>query len=105
MLILCIVLCWVLFREEEKNSALVYSNGELIQTIDLTQDAEYRIDYGDAWNILTVRDHMIHVSCASCASQDCVNDRKRNCGAPIVCLPNRLVIKFADDEALDALLN
>ncbi len=105
LFLLCLVLSLsLLLGGEEKNTALVYSDGVLVRTIDLTQDAEYRIDFGEEWNILTVKDGKISVSSASCDSQDCVMQGENNHGAPIVCLPNHLVIEFSDTAALDAVL-
>ncbi len=103
--LICVALSLLFFLGgEEKNTALVYSDGELIQTIELTQDAEYRIDFGEEWNILTVKNGKISVSSASCSTQDCVHFGESNHGAPIVCLPNRLVIEFAQKDSLDAVL-
>ena len=102
---LCIILNIVFFvGNEQKNTALVYSDGLLVKTIDLQQDAEYRIDFGDEWNVLTVKNGKISVISSSCASHDCIRQGKHNSGAPIVCLPNRLVIEFSDRENLDAVL-
>ena len=43
---LCIVLSLIFFLpSDKKNTALVYSDGKLVQTIDLTQDAEYQIEF------------------------------------------------------------
>ena len=101
---LCIALTLFFFLpSDEKNTALVYSDGTLVQTIDLTQDAEYRIDFENGWNILSVKNGKISVATSSCSTQDCVRHGASNNGAPIVCLPNRLVIEFADQN-LDAVL-
>lgn len=84
--------------------AEVYSDGRLVQTIDLSVDGEYRVAWGSVWNTLTVRKGKIGVSAASCASQDCVRCGFHNHGAPIVCLPNRLVISFVEKSEIDALI-
>lgn len=102
--VVCIVLSVFFFTGNEKNTALVYSDGVLVHSVDLTQDAEYRIEFGEEWNILTVKNGKISVSSASCSSQDCVRHGQSNHGAPIVCLPNRLVIEFAERNGLDAVL-
>ncbi|MBE6984087.1 MAG: NusG domain II-containing protein [Ruminococcaceae bacterium] len=102
--LICSILNLLLFYGgEENNTALVYSDGTLVERIDLTQDADYRIDFGKEWNILSVKNGKISVSSASCATQDCVRHGQSNHGAPIVCLPNRLVIEFEDTQ-LDAFL-
>ena len=87
---------WLLGGKAE-TTAEVYSDGALVQTIDLAVDGEYRIESGGGWNILTV-------SSASCPTQDCVHHAAADHGAPIVCLPNRLVVQFSTPSELDALL-
>lgn len=100
----CVLTAVFFFGGEEKTVALVYSDGKLVQTIDLTKDGQYRIEYGQEWNVLTVEDGKIRVSAASCENDDCIHCGARNHGAPIVCLPNRLVIEFSDGSSLDAVI-
>lgn len=103
--LICTVLSAVIFLgAESAATAVVYSDGEAVRSIDLSVDGEYRIDCGESWNILTVRDGKISVTAASCASQDCVHHAPADSGAPIVCLPNRLVIRFTDGTTLDAMI-
>ena len=103
--VLCIVLTLLFFcTGKAEDRALVYSDGELVQTIDLTENGEYTIKSGDDWNVLTVEDGKIRVSSSSCKNQDCVRQGASNHGAPIVCLPNHLVIAFEDAGNLDAVL-
>ncbi len=100
----CLALSLLFFRcGKEKNTALVYSDGALVLRIDLSKDDEYRIENATRWNVLTVKDGNICVSDASCPTHECVKSGARNHGAPIVCLPNRLVIEFSDAQ-LDAML-
>lgn len=101
--LVCLGLRLFLLSAPEKKAAQVYSAGELIWEIDLTENAEYRVENGGGWNILTVKDGKICVSYASCPTQDCVKCGAQNSGAPIVCLPNRMVIEFSDAVQLDAL--
>ena len=84
--------------------AEVYSDGKLIVRLDLSKDTEYRVDFSDGWNLITVRSGKISVTAASCTSQDCVRHPPADHGAPIVCLPNRLTIKFTDSSDYDALI-
>lgn len=89
---------------ESADFAEVYSDGKLVMRVDLSEDAEYRVEYGDAWNLLTVSDGKIAVTSASCSAHDCVRHAPADHGAPIVCLPNRLVIKFTNSSDYDALV-
>lgn len=102
--LICILCTIFFFTEEEKNTALVYSGGVLVQTIDLSIDGQYRIGNAHEWNILLVENGTVQVVDASCNNHDCISHGARNHGAPIVCLPNRLVIEFTDQQDLDAIL-
>lgn len=82
----------------------VYSDGVLVQQINLGKDGEYLIENGEEWNLLTVSRGKIQVSSASCQGQDCVHHPPADHGAPIVCLPNRLVLEFSSGETQDAFL-
>lgn len=105
LVLLCAGLSAVfLLAGEDADFAEVYSDGKLIFRVDLSKNAEYRVDYGGEWNSITVKDGKISVSAASCASQDCVRHAPADHGAPIVCLPNRMVIKFVNSSELDALI-
>lgn len=105
LLILIFAGLWLLFSAAgtAENSAQVYSDGKLICTVDLSVDGEYQVSLGEEWNMLKVVDGKIFVSASSCANQHCVRHAPANKGAPIVCLPNRLVVEFAEEE-FDALL-
>ena len=87
-----------LLRPAQAAQAQIRSDGKLIASVDLSKDAEYRIDYGDDWNVVAVRDGKILVESSSCANQDCVRRGAANGGAPIVCLPNHIRISIASDE-------
>lgn len=103
--LICIVLSLLFFcTGQPKRQALVYSDGELVRTVDLTKDDEFTIRAGESWNTLKVENGKIRVSDASCKNQDCVHQGAADHGAPIVCLPNHLVIVFEDGGELDAVL-
>ena len=88
---------WLLGGKAE-TTAEVYSDGKLVQTIDLAVDGEYRIESGGGWNTLTVSGGKIAVTSASCPTQDCMHHAAADHGAPIVCLPNHIRISIASDE-------
>lgn len=100
----CIALSLFLYAQPSSSCARVYSDGELIMTLDLSEDGQSTVMYGAEWNVITVTDGKVSVTSASCASQDCVHRGAADHGAPIVCLPNRLVIEFSDEAPYDALI-
>ncbi|MBQ3355752.1 MAG: NusG domain II-containing protein [Clostridia bacterium] len=85
-------------------TATVRSDGVTVMTLDLSKDGEYRIasDYG--MNTLRVENGKVSVISADCPSQDCVHHAPASSGAPIVCLPNRLVITFSTAQEYDAII-
>lgn len=85
-------------------SAAVYADGELLRTIDLSLEGEYRIESAEGWNLLTVRDGRLAVTAASCPDGDCIRCGERNSDPPIVCLPNRISIRFSEAGELDGVV-
>ncbi|MBP0956170.1 MAG: NusG domain II-containing protein [Oscillospiraceae bacterium] len=86
------------------NAVNIRSGGELICTIDLSEaeDCEFDIKWGGGVNTIEIKDHMIHVKEADCPDGICIKTGwigGENGTAPIVCLPNRLVIEPADDTS------
>ena len=103
--VVCVTLSLFFFRfGDASRYAEVYSDGELVLTLDLQVDGTYRVGTAAQWNVLSVENGRVSVSEASCPSQDCVRHLPSDSGAPIVCLPNRMVIKFADEAGYDALI-
>lgn len=94
----CALLSIWLLGGEETQIAQIYQDGELIKTVDLSHDQSFTITRGTEANTITVQDGKISVTQATCPDQYCVKKGWQNSGAPIVCLPNRLVIFFAAGE-------
>lgn len=82
--------------------AEIISNGNLLHTLDLRVDREIIIDSDYGSNTVTIKDGKIAVTKASCPDHYCMQRGYCNSGTQIVCLPNRLVIRFMGDQAVDA---
>ena len=86
-------------RPTEKQLVEIVQDGRVLYTLDLTsaEDQELRIEAENgSWNLVCIRDGEIFMQDAGCPDHTCVNMgvlRAEN--LPIVCLPNRLVIRFA----------
>jgi len=83
--------------------AQISSQGRVLQTVDLRLDQTLTVTTPSGGrNVITVRDGKVAVTDATCADQICVNRGFCGGGASIVCLPNRLVIRFLGRQPLDA---
>lgn len=79
--------------------AEVVQDGKVLYTFDLdrAEDQELTIYYGDSSNTILLQGGDICVSAAECPDQTCVKMGKLySDNLPIVCLPNHLIIRFAE---------
>lgn len=76
----------------------IYQNGSLVEKIDLnsvTGQREITLsgEYGD--NVILVSNGHIEMKSADCPDKICVEHGElKSSASPIVCLPNKVVIKF-----------
>lgn len=97
----CLVLsCWLL-RPTQATAVEVWSDGALIQTLPLTTDTEVRVESAGGVNIVTVREGKVAVTEADCPDEYCIKRGFCSGGTQIVCLPNRLVLKFVGVNPVD----
>lgn len=78
--------------------AEIYSEEKLVRTVDLStaEDEVFTVCAGSGGeNIIEIKDGSIRVTKASCADGICVRHGPlADSGTPIICLPNRLVIRW-----------
>ena len=103
-LILAGLALWQSLGAKPAGSAAVYADGVLVRTIDLSAEGEYRVESAEGWNLLTVQDGKLAVTAASCPDGDCVRCGPRNSDPPIVCLPNRISIRFTQQGDIDGVV-
>ena len=104
-LILCAILSAVLLWPGETAArAEVWSDGVLVEMLDLAVDRVLTLQGKNGVNIVTVKDGKIAVTEADCPDHYCIQRGYCNSGAQIVCLPNRLVIKFLGQKTLDGIV-
>lgn len=105
LLISCAV-WWIFISSAPSQSKTVgiYQNGSLIEKIDLnsvTAEREIALTGEYGTNTIYISQDHIEMKSAECPDKLCVKHGElKESGAPIVCLPNRVVIKFengADD--------
>lgn len=97
-----LVLTLVLLPGGGATWAEVWSDGTLVCRVDLSIPQSFRVQSPYGYNVVTVRDGGICVSEADCSGNDCVHTGLRSGGAPIICLPHRLVIRFSAQSGPDA---
>ena len=92
---------WLLLPGEPAAQAEVWLDGELYQTVELNKEQEFTVEGPYGTNTVTVRDGKVAVTAASCPDHYCIERGFCDGGAQIVCLPNRLVIKFVGEQEVD----
>lgn len=98
------IVAWQYLGARPAGTAELWADGVLVRTVDLSVDGEYRIESAEGWNLLSVRDGKLAVTAASCPDGDCVRCGARNSDPPIVCLPNRVSIRFSEAGELDGVV-
>lgn len=93
---------WLFVGTGDDSSVVgVYQDGVLLYKLDLTQVSEayeITVEYNGSKNVILVEPNDISVSHADCPDNICVEHGSLGHRTPIVCLPNRLVIKWLDND-------
>ena len=79
----------------------ILQDGNVLYTFNLnrTENQLIEVSYQDRSNTIQIQDGQLGVYAAECPDQTCVHmGFLSDSGLPIVCLPNRLVIQFANAE-------
>lgn len=79
----------------------IWSQGELKQTLPLAVDRVVTVESSNGVNIVTVKDGKVAVTQADCPDGYCMDRGFCSGGPQIVCLPNRLVLKFIGEKTVD----
>jgi len=98
----CLVLSAVLLKGNEGQFVEVWSEGELVCTLDLRVDQTRTVETALGKNVIEIRDGAVAVIRADCPDGYCMHRGWCRGGPEIVCLPNRLVIRFLEDSGVDA---
>lgn len=100
--LLCLAI-WLFISNASSQSMIVgiYKDGSLVEKIDLnsvTGEREITLsgDFGD--NVILVSNGRIEMKSADCPDKICVKHGElKSSSSPIVCLPNKVVIKFEEN--------
>ncbi len=105
LLLVGIVGSILVLRRPDTGMVEIVQDGEVLYRFDLAaeEDQILEVEYEGRINRIEIRDHQIHVLEADCPDQVCVDMGWLDSAAPIVCLPNHLVIQFTEgSDSLDA---
>ena len=105
LLVLCLGLSVFLLRPREAYLAEISSQVRVLKTVDLHLDQEFTVTTPEGGSsVITVRDGKIAVTQANCPDHYCMDRGFCGGGTQIVCLPNRLVIRFLNRQSVDAVV-
>ena len=99
IVIIISILLLVIININNNNYAYVYYDNNLIKTIDLKKDNEYKVNGYNGEVIINVKDNKLKVIKEDSPLHICSKSNYTNSGI-IACLPNKIIIKFNDE--LDA---
>ena len=104
VLVVCVALSIFFFLPQQADRAEVYSDGVLLYTLALHTDTQVTVERGEGTNTITVQNGKIAVTSANCSDHYCMKRGFCDGGADIVCLPNRLVIVFTQEQEIDGVV-
>lgn len=82
----------------------MWSDGKLLYTLDLQTECTIQVNSQYGSNAIAVKDGKIAVIHADCPDGYCIARGWCSSGLQIVCLPNRLVIRFVGEEKVDGIV-
>ena len=94
---------YLLLRQKGKTVEII-SGGNVIYTLDLSQepDREITVEYEGRKNVIKLENGDIYMLEAECPDHTCIRTgRLSKAGVPIVCLPNKLMIRYTDGTGGD----
>ena len=104
ILILCLGLTLWLYRSGEAASTVtVISEGKVLYKLSLSVDQTVEIKSARGTNTVTIQGGKVAVTQADCPDGHCMARGFCDRGAQIVCLPNRLVLQFSHESAIDGI--
>lgn len=105
LLVTCgIASLFLLAPSEPAQEVEVWSDGKLIDTLSLNVDQELTVESAGGTNVVTVRDGAVAVTEADCPDHYCMHRGFCHGGTEIVCLPNRLVLRFVGQQEIDGVV-
>jgi len=99
--IISVILTVISYQKPTGQRVFVIQDNQVIYELypESEKDREIRIDFPDGgYNIIQIQNHEIRISEADCPDLTCVKTGVlRSETLPIVCLPHRLIIRYAEE--------
>ncbi|MDO5401614.1 MAG: NusG domain II-containing protein [Eubacteriales bacterium] len=93
---------YILLPREAAAFAEISSGGTVVKTVDLGVDQNFTVPAENGGeNTVTVQNGKIAVTAATCPDHYCMARGFCDSGTQIVCLPNKLIIRFLGDQEVD----
>lgn len=91
---------YVMKSPKEGRTVIISQDGKEIYRIDLAheKDRTFEVEYEGRKNVIEIKNGRIHMKSADCPDHICIETGWLTDGKPIVCLPNRLVIEFEEND-------
>lgn len=92
---------------QDAQTAEIWSDGKLYRTVNLSDDQALTVPASGGSNTVVIEGGKVFVTEATCPDGVCIAHGAAGAGDPIVCLPNRLIIRLTgtDEAGLDAVAN
>lgn len=110
LLSLLLVICLgfsipLLLPDTDATAAEIISDGKTVRIVPLNAETEFTIfSPNGGENTITVKDGKIGVTAASCPDHYCMDRGMCSSGVQIVCLPNRLIVRFVGQQTVDSVV-
>lgn len=101
VLLICLGLSFWLLQPRSAAAVEIWSEGKLMKTVLLSADQTFTVETEKGVNVITVSGGKVAVTEANCPDKYCMARGFCSGGTQIVCLPNRLVLKFTGETAVD----
>lgn len=102
-----LIFCWLVLRPAGATEVEIVQDGTVLYRFDLAeiQNQTITVTYNGRSNTIQIQDSKICVTEAECPDHTCVHmGWLQSKAMPIICLPNRLVIRYAEGNDVDAAL-
>lgn len=90
--------CFFILNDRSSGTVVIKQDGKTVMTLDLNSEADQTIEFEfeGRKNVLEISGKRIHMLSADCPDHVCIHTGWLKHGLPIVCLPNKLSVEFAD---------